>query len=592
VPFATFEVIVYYRMNEEHSFNISSQQCATGRTPTTVRPLAAVTGAFVAAAYPSPSNYLRLTGCKGTNLTIEFTSGGEQANHRKSLAALQIVESGGSASPSFSSSSSPPRSIGLNIVGKLPKDKTGPIVIGPEVEAGVVAQRNWVNLDGMHFGCGVKEIHFNASQHLYEARIDGSAGKLRSSSVMQANENTLITRLECTGSGCGGGANTKKQRVQVSLALSNFWKLPSAAGVSSTQLWTRHENNYADQNPMALGSCDPHAIFVRGVARFVLKANSKQLTVSNGTENECPMLLPPGAAAGPWAQEQKQLRLVARGPCADPLSNWTLVPSSNSSSSSSSSGGGGGGNSSGGGSSSGGDSSGGGDSGEAVLYLIRSAHTPQLCLGVEASSKDLVAYALDCNSNDSLVLLLWSASTDPTSGRPFSLELEKASSLGSEQATSGEGEGCLVSTAGNTNNTLAIVTEVREDGRAIVLDTPKSDGSLTAQGSFEMEAGHMYELVTTLISRRDLAEPGQYRYGDDGPSSAAGPAAAARDADVVAAAAHAAAAVNTTALLIEHSAWWRSFWNMSSVDLGPQYQVLKLCLPRPRLREHRVCTRR
>eukprot|EP01047_Picozoa_sp_COSAG01_P018503 COSAG01_NODE_1004_length_12197_cov_8.942718_6_plen_329_part_00 len=92
VPFSTFDVIVYYRMNEQHSFNISSPQCASGRTPTTVRPLASVNGTFVSAAYPSPSNYVQLSGCAGTNLTVTFTAGGDQKNHRKSLAALQIVE--------------------------------------------------------------------------------------------------------------------------------------------------------------------------------------------------------------------------------------------------------------------------------------------------------------------------------------------------------------------------------------------------------------------------------------------------------------------------------------------------------------------
>ena len=43
----SYDAIVYFRMNEEHSFDIGSQQCATGRTPTTVRPLAA--------AIPPPS---------------------------------------------------------------------------------------------------------------------------------------------------------------------------------------------------------------------------------------------------------------------------------------------------------------------------------------------------------------------------------------------------------------------------------------------------------------------------------------------------------------------------------------------------------
>lgn len=292
VPFAAYEVIVYFRMNEDHSFNISSQECATGQTPTTVRPLSAANGSFVSAQYPRPSNFVRLSGCTGDNVTVDLTAGGLQANHRKSMAALQIVESG---------VSSPSRSLGLNIVGKTANDKTGPILLQPNIETGVVPQKNWVNL-GLP-GCGEKKMLFNASQHLYEARIDGASGRLRSSSIMQANENTLITRLECMG--CAD-----KQRVELSLEQSDFWKMPAAAGVSATQLWNRHENNYADQNPMAIGSCDPNAVFVRGVSRFIQR--DAMLVVSNGTDDECPMLLPPGAPTGTWAKAKE--RLVVRGP--------------------------------------------------------------------------------------------------------------------------------------------------------------------------------------------------------------------------------------------------------------------------------------
>ena len=79
----------------------------------------------------------------------------------------------------------------------------------------------------------------------------------------------------------------------------------------------------------------------------------------------------------------------------------------------------------------------------------------------------------------------WTASSDPASGQPFSLELRAAAGK--------PPTGCLVSTAGNTNNTLAIVSEVREDGRAIALSAPTSDGKLAAAGSFEMQVGRTCE---------------------------------------------------------------------------------------------------
>ena len=72
--------------------------------------------------------------------------------------------------------------------------------------------------------------------------------------------------------------------------------------------------------------------------------------------------------------------------------------------------------------------------------------------------------------------------------------------------------------------------------------------------------------MTALVSRRDLAEPGQYRYPRAGQAAAA---------DVVAAASRAASGADTSALRAEHSAWWRQFWNQSSIDLGPRYQILE-----------------
>ena len=495
LPFVSYDVIVYFRMNEEHSFDIGSQQCATGRTPTTVRPLAAANGSFVSAgAYPKAGNYLRLSGCKGSNLTLDFTKGGQQHNHRKSMAGLQIVETGVPR----------PRLLGINVAGKNPngRDKTGPIEIPPEVETGVVPQRNWINLEKP--GCGMKRDAFNASQHLYEARIDGTAGHLRSSSIMQAKENALITTLECVG--CAS-----PQRVSIALSISDYWHLPKAAGVSSTQLWTRHENNYANDNPMSIGSCDPNAVFVRGVSRFLLA--DSLLRVKNGTDDTCPMLLPAGARTGSWALLADKERVVVRGPCSDAAAEWTLVAADR-------------------------------------LFHVRSRKEPALCLGVPAEGKDQIAYAVACKST--AAALLWAPTSDPGTGKPFRLEL---------QTKTGKSGGCLVSTAGNTNNSLSIVSEVREDGKAVALTEPHTDGKLQATANFMMRPGHEYEIVTALISRRDLAEPGQYRYASLGPAATA---------DVVAAASRAAAGADTARLRVEHSAEWRRFWNASSVDLGPK----------------------
>eukprot|EP01049_Picozoa_sp_SAG25_P013721 SAG25_NODE_2207_length_1837_cov_1.774453_1_plen_445_part_10 len=407
-------------------------------------------------------------------------------------------------------------------MGKAAYDKTGPILIPPTTRAGVFPQTNWVNLHAP--GCGAKgpSVDFNASQHLYEARIDGSSGRLQSSSIMHANENTLITRLSCAR------CPARSQRVQLSLQISDFWKLPSAAGATATQLWTRHENNYNDVNPAALGSCDPHTVFVRGVSQFILRRGS--LVVHNGTDDACPLLLPVGAVVGPWADSTR--RLVVRGPCTAAAAKWTLAAAA-------------------------GAAGAGGGSGE---YVIRSSAEPALCLGTMAGSRDALAYAVGCTAHGAV--LRWTASAEPASGQPFRLELRQG-------PPSGRSMGCLVSVAGNTNNTLAIVTEVRANGRAVQLDSPATDGRLTSSASFEMQAEYDYDVVTALISRRDLAEPGQYRYHHSTS------AAAATTPDVVAAASHAAEAANASAMRIEHSAWWRRFWNASSVDLGPRRQTLE-----------------
>ena len=167
-------------------------------------------------------------------------------------------------------------------------------------------------------------------------------------------------------------------------------------------------------------------------------------------------------------------------------------------------------------------------------------------------ARDMIAYAVDCKSTEAT--LLWTASKGHSAGKPFTLEIHSV--------------GCLVSTAGNTNVSLAIVTELREDGNAVQLSTPHSDGKLVASGSYEMQAGRVYEVVTALISRRDLAEPGQYRYPYEGVSPAA-------NASVVVAASRAAKGANTTALRAEHSEFWRQFWNASSIDLGSKYELLE-----------------
>ena len=252
------------------------------------------------------------------------------------------------------------------------------------------------------------------------------------------------------------------------------------------------------------------------------------------------MLLPPGAPVGPWATAADKLRLVVRGPCTEPSSKWILEPVHADKESGASAE----------------RSQGGSD----ALYRIRSDLLPELCLGhAEDLSKDRIVYAIGCNSSDE-AWLFWVASSDPETGQPFSLKLR---ANGSKIPGS---FGCLVSTAGNTNNTLAIVSEVREDGKAIELISTTTDRKLVAQASFEIETGHTYELVTALLSRRDLAEPGQYRYSSVGEAATA---------DVVAAASHAARAANTSALRAEHSTWWQQFWNKSSVDFGSKYQLLE-----------------
>ena len=509
LPFAEYEVVVYFRMNPEHSFNISAGACTTGRVPTTVRPAGfGNASSFFSRPYPSTSNYLRLSGCAGPNLTVSFTDGGQQSNHRKSLAALQIIEVGVPNS----------RSIGLNIVGKTSKGKTGPIAIPASVRAGVLPRANWVNLRAP--GCGgggpgPGPVGFFASQHLFEARVDAAAGRLVMSSVMQANENTLISRLTCApAAACAAGG----QPVRLSLSSSDVWKLPKSADANSKQLWLKHENNFADANPMALGTCNPDAVFVRGVSRFVVL--SGRLTVHNGTQNECPMLLPTGDRTPrtlgtghhghqtPWATDMTA-RVVVRGPCSEAAAQWALRAAHTRG-----------------------------------HYTVQSVHVPGLCLG-PSTTKDQLVYAVDCGK----AVGAWITDVDdPMGGIPFSLQLVSGNGRSSE---------CLISTAGNTNNTLAIVSEVRVDGKPLALDQLKSDQKLEASGVFTMHPGHSYEIVTALVTRRDLEQPGQYRYSRD---RIAG--------DVVVAAGRAAASADTAALLVEHAQWWQQFWNKSSVDLG------------------------
>ncbi len=506
LPFADYEVIVYFRMNPEHSFNISADACTIGRVPTTVRPAAFGNKTFFSRPYPATSNYLRLSGCSGPKLTVNFTDGGQQANHRKSLAALQIVEVGVNTTNS--------RSIGLNIVGKTPKDKTGPIAIPSSVRAGVLPRANWVNLRAR--GCGgagpgpdpIVNGSFNASQHLFEARVDAAAGRLGMSSVMQANENTLISRLTCAPAIGNAGCVVK-----LSLSSSDVWKLPKSSGVNSKQLWLRHENNFADANPMALGTCDPHAVLVRGVSRFVVLDG--KLTVHNGTQDECPMLLTTGGHRTPWATD-RSARVVVRGPCSEAAAQWAVRAA----------------NSSG-------------------YYAVQSLHAPQLCLGPSTTNDQLV-YAVACGKAGT-----WKADVDdPMTGVSFSLQLVSGGRGNSE---------CLISTAGNTNNTLAIVSEVRVDGKSLEsLDQLESDQKLEASGVFTMQPGKSYEIVTALVTRRDLEQPGQYRYSRDGIAG-----------DVVLAASRAAASAHTASLLVEHAQWWQQFWNKSSVDLGLKRRTIE-----------------
>lgn len=418
------------------------------------------------------------------------------------MAALQIIEAGARN----------PRSIGLNIVGKTSADKTGPIPIPPTVAAGVFPRAKWVNI-GMP-GCGEGNggdpsamPSFNASQHLFEARVDASTGRLSASSVMQANENTMITKLQCHHCATTG------QPIKLSLFSSDVWKLPKSSGANSRQLWVKHENNYADANPMALGTCDPTAVLVRGVSRF--QVSDGILKVYNGSNDECPLLLGEGQTTGPWATDNAA-RVVVRGPCSDLAGQWTLQPSTQLS----------------------------------QHYIVKSVHTPTLCLG-PSKTKDELAYAVDCKEPGTFV-----ADVDPTSGHSFSLQLANDSR-------------CLISTAGNTNNTLAIVSEVRADRKPLNLTTVECDGRIGASGFFTMRPGHSYEIISTLVTRRDLAEPGQYRYARGGLADPTGAA------DVVAAASRAAANADAASLLVEHAEWWAKFWNKSSVDLGPKRQTIE-----------------
>ena len=124
---------------------------------------------------------------------------------------------------------------------------------------------------------------------------------------------------------------------------------------------------------MSIGSCDPNAVFVRGVSRFLLAESL--LRVKNGTDDTCPMLLPAGARTGSWALLADKERVVVRGPCSDAAAEWTLVAADR-------------------------------------LFHVRSRKEPALCLGVPAEGKDQIAYAVACKST--AAALLWAPSQAPS----------------------------------------------------------------------------------------------------------------------------------------------------------------------------------
>lgn len=497
VPYARYDVVVYYRMNNEHSFNISG--CS--QPPVTVRPdVVNASSQFRAAPYPSPSNYAILSGCATSNLHLHFTTGGAQKFHRKSLAAVQVVDRGGSN-----------RSIGINLVGMRAAHSShdsGPgDPLPSDVVTGVIPQRHWVNLRTP--GCGSSTDHgFRASQRLYEAKIAVQSGSLQTESIIAANENTVVTNVTYNHSSFALSPPDPAS-LSVTIVLNDFWKLPKSVGAETTQLWARHENNYASANPMVLGTCDPNAVFVRGIARF--SVINSTLVVANGTRQECPGMQHPGAPVPPWAEAGIFLPVVRKS-CADPTAAWIVERGSTT---------------------------------DAVM--IRSQYNTSLCLGLSphrsavAGSLGAIVYSVPCAIATRWTLRNFSASSVSRFGEEFQLQAEGQ---------------CLVSVAGNTNNTLALAVEIRDgSGKALLLKDITSNGRTSVSALVDIAAGDTLTVLTAATTRRDLG-------GSD-------------SADVVAASRGQASQADSQSLTGEHSEWWKAFWNVSSIDLGPKRQLLE-----------------